>query len=172
MIDKARLFKTICKGLAKGILYYIIYYILIIGGIVLYLLPTLLSSSGIKGVDTASIFEYKIVDYGIIAWFITLYILGELIKEYIPFGVLLEAGISIALVYILIIRINYGRVSQYVPQIHSMVYLDASPLVYETFYAFIFLVIGGALIGAAKEYKRRYARHTKRTTVGAAISEN
>ncbi len=147
--------KSIGLGVLKGIIYYIVFYVLLLGVITYYLIPYILSMGNIEIKDPAVFTGYVPLNYMILTWFLVLSIIGSILTRHIPYGSPLMSIISLALLYIVLLSINFGRFTGYVEELDSNYSVDLSPLMYRLFYLIIFLTIGGACLGVAKEYKRR-----------------
>ncbi len=153
--------KVILKGVFKGLVYYTIYYVVIFGLIITYVIPTLISSINLD-INVSSIIEYNYINIYLLVWFIVLYIVLEFIKTYIPYGVALEPIINIALLYIVLLNLNFGRIKKEIPEYNASIFIDASKLFTSLFMILVLLSVGSIFSRLANEYKKRHKaiKHT------------
>jgi hypothetical protein len=150
--------KTIIIGIGKGILYYVVYYIILFGLIVYFLIPYFLNAMGYGSINVSSMISFNFISYRIIAWFLTLSIIGTFLVRHVPYGRAIDRGIGILLLYIVLSYFGFGRFSGQIGNYNIGYYVDLSPLFTILFYIITLFTIGDILVVIGKEYKASRAK--------------
>jgi hypothetical protein len=145
--------KTIAIGIGKGIAYYVIYYIILFGLIMYFLIPYFLSAMGHGNVNVSSMISFNFISYEIIAWFLTLSIIGTFLVRHVPYGKAIDRGIGILLLYIVLLYFGFGKFSGQISSYNIGYDVDLSPLFTILFYIIVLFTIGDILVVVGKEYK-------------------
>ncbi len=161
---KKKILKSIGKGVGKGIVYYI-GYIVMSYIISQYLIPAVLAAYApdIKPEEIAGEYtSFTILDYGALAFFIVIGVIGQLCKDLIPYGFIIESLLGLAvLYYILATILGFGALDMYIEDMDVSVHMDMTVFIWRAFQVFIILTLAGILSGIAKEYKERHSKATK-----------
>ncbi|OYT40520.1 MAG: hypothetical protein B6U89_01860 [Desulfurococcales archaeon ex4484_58] len=149
--------KSILIGVSKGIIYYILLYIVLFGIITYYLIPYIitLTRSNISIEDPARFTGYRVLNWYVLSWFLSLSIISTVLSRHIPYGGALSSFIGIFILYIVFQSFNFGKFTGYIEEYRSSYTLNISPLMYSLFYILVLTTIGGAFISIAREYKKR-----------------
>ena len=162
-MDKGKLAKAIAKGVGLGIVYYVVFYILVLGLITYYILPNFLtsivskyniSSEEVRGIVSSTL-DYNPFKPVVLAFFITIYVIISLVRTFIPYASLIEAGLSIALLYYVLSTIGFGYVEASLENPPTVVMVDISPLMKTMFIALSLFIVGGGVLRASREYRER-----------------
>jgi len=158
-----RIIKVSLKGLGIGILYYMIFYVLILGSLIYLVIPYFLSSIGQQyGLSSNDIRDlivsnmgYKFIDYGILSFFIIIYTIACLLREFVPYGSAIEGLLGIILLYYIMSVVGFGAFNAEIPDSNVLLEVDFSPLMYRVFYALIIATVASILLRVRSEYKKR-----------------
>ncbi len=145
--------KTIIIGTGKGILYYVIYYIILFGLIMYFLIPYFLNAMGYGNINVSSMIHFNFVSYKIIAWFLTLSVIGTFLVRHVPYGRAIDRGIGVLLLYIVLLHFGFGKLSGQISSYSISYNVDLSPLFTMLFYIIVLFTIGDILVVIGKEYK-------------------
>ncbi len=160
-MDRGKFAKAIARGVGLGIIYYVIFYIIVLGLVTYYILPNFLtnivskydiSSEEVRGIVSSAL-DYNPFKPVVLAFFITIYAIISLVRTYIPYASLIEAGLSIVLLYYVLSTIGFGYVKVSLENPPTLVMVDISPLMKTMFIALSLFIVGGGVLRASREYR-------------------
>lgn len=151
-----RVARYIVIGAARGLLYYILVYVILLGALFNYIIPSIMGGLGEElGEEPSRLIGYEMWNYGVMAMFIVLSIIGTLLRNVVPYGFVLDGLVTIGLIYYSLSLFNFGRINVELGDKDIHATLDISPIMYKLFIAVSLIIIGGILVRTEKYREKR-----------------